>query len=401
MNIKFQFKGMFCNVIFFIFSVVQLNARPNMRFLSNDKLLLIYNDCLEVLDALKNEHLGFIELPKDGIRNSAAHCDIFCSPEEIFVISRTMFNTLWQLNSIDGIWEQSISTKKFRNKYNSGVRIYSSPNGKHLVYIGTHQPKSGFDYRIGKYKINKSYNKIVGCTNIACDLQKLDMIKWDDVNDIKISNDGKIILILSYKHVPILNKENTEPISLSLSLSCGRTVNAKLSPQGNYVFIKSHEFLALFNTQTLKMDCILRLQKNDILSVFPWNAKMNQFIYFPSHDECISAFKWCAYHIRYDTCPDRLDFIGTLFSNLNTIVSEFSGDESRLLLVTKQAKPFEITTKISVHVFDLRQKSIIFSEILNKADFQTAAISYNGSMIALLTQQGKVMIKDLDDKMRE
>ena len=44
----------------------------------------------------------------------------------------------------------------------------------------------------------------------------LDMIKWDDINDIQISNDGKTIFILSYKHWPILIKENSEPIPLSL-----------------------------------------------------------------------------------------------------------------------------------------------------------------------------------------
>ncbi len=432
MNARIQFC---CWLIMCVCSVADIQLRPNMRFMDNDTLVvvddnedddlptifdsngnpLLVKGRLEVFNAKENECLYYSDLPRDGVCNTSPYCELYCSPDEISIISKTRYNALWKFDFEKVRLVSDFSTDGLSNKYNAGVVLYSSPNGEHIISIGRYEPNGKSIYK------EDSYSKVICSKNIHWALRDLNIIDWHDVYDVEISNDGKTLLVLSNKHEPILikergrdrygvpinatelvqkdhyhytNKQNRNLVLLSLSL-CNKKhsekTEAKLSPRGSYVIFPTDEFLAVMSTETPKKDFVIRQRKDGTLAIFLWNVGMEQFTYFPSPEKCESAFKWCAFHIRYDTCADRLDYMGTLFSHINVLFAEFSEDESHLLLITKE------TGDRGFYLIDLSSKDLDFINFGQDTKIYAAAISQDGSMVALSDQNGQLMIKDLSD----
>ncbi len=145
------------------------------------------------------------------------------------------------------------------------------------------------------------------------------------------------------------------------------------------------------DTITKKYIAVFRCEKTEkSLSMFPWNKKMKQFVYFPSQDQFKQAFKWCAYHIAYDVCADRLDFMGTPFSGIRVISAEFSQDEKKLLLVTQESKPYENDKTACLQLFDLEKGLFIYKTYIPTNQLETTALSPNGSKVACLSTEGQL-----------
>lgn len=348
-----------------------------MRFMDNDTLVIVANGMLEIFDAQKDECLYCFDLPK----SSSSDYDVYCSPEGIFVISNTDYNTLWQVNFDEVKLEPVSVDNKIDTKYYTSLKLCSSPNGQHLIGIGQHK-RSQFDYT--------SDNNIVFCKGIDCKLSKIKEIQWDNIHKFQISDDGRTLLALGYKSNPILIQDGSHhsyhypikgyPAIIQLSQyydeleTDEKPSNSHLSPRGNYVLVESDYFLTILNTKTKNFDSVICLKKDGTLAVIHWNNTLKQSI-----------------------CPNDSDTIEKLFSKMNIVFSKFSEDESSLLLVMQDAKPFEKTQKISIYVLDIKHMTTIWHTTIDGITAKNAAISSDGSMIALLDQDGDPIIKDLND----
>jgi hypothetical protein len=372
-----KIKSILCLSITFMAGSKSLEAEPSIKFLNNKTLLIAEEESLGFYDTASESFSGHINLPlnekiKRKNHKTTPQCTVLCAQEEIFVIANAYINTLWQLNA-QGSWDKiTIAQSNGPKPINS--KLYSSSNGRYQVNL--------------IYRQDKKYEGIT--QNISQKLsQKIKNTIANDINtyDIQISNDGNILLLLGYAHTPILIKEqNDTPLvcmNLTQPLRVELVSEATLSPQGKYVLIKSNEFLIISNTQTLQNDYIMRLNKDKSISVYPW-TNLN------------SAFKMCKDHNRLDVCYDRSNS-KTTFCNFSTLFSDFSEDENRLLLITKQSKFFDEIQDINVHIFDFKQKKIIWESTLEKTSIHAAAISANGANIALLDSEKNLLFKNLSE----
>lgn len=97
----------------------------------------------------------------------------------------------------------------------------------------------------------------------------------------------------------------------------------------------------------------------------------------------------CDYHKKYDVCSDRMDFfIGTAVTGINMLNAEFSADETRLLLATQEVTTYMSNEDMCIQAFDLKKRTFLdYKRVCKKNEFKGAAISPNGSTIAILTDK--------------
>lgn len=332
--------------------ISSLTARACIRFANEEQLLVANDKSLLVWNVVENKYYD------DTLPSVSCNLLYDYSTCMISIIDNNHYQELWRLdwNEEPVIWKKinlcEVKSEEIsREKWNKEIAMYASPNGCHVVRLGTYEETESDCTRKHRDRYQDCSKKGIVYTSADSKfVETPDAVEWDFVSRIYLSNDGQVVFVnifSGYNGSVLLHGKNDTNFewcpripSASGWFSC-----SALSSDGRFALIRASDVLGLFNMRT------------------------KQYVALMCCDEQKKALSICSKAEK----DEPIDLVS----------AEFSEDGNRLLLLTHNNDD-----NICMQVFDIKSQAFIFEAPVKEDDARVATISPLGNRIATISKQG-------------